>query len=83
MMSPCILLLTTLCLILLTLGNAWAGKSMSSPQPAEEADPTSNIESWNEEVETETTWFGMGFESRKPDSDTPGQQRPDRVVNNW
>jgi hypothetical protein len=82
-MEPCILLVLTIGLIFLTIGIAWAEPGPHQPPPAAEAAQSPNIDSWDEEDESVSTWFGMGFESRKDDAAEPGQQRTEHIVNNW
>ncbi|MEN8178829.1 MAG: hypothetical protein ABFS39_09425 [Pseudomonadota bacterium] len=82
-MESCVPLVTTFLLISMLLGTAWAhGETIITDPPADDPQP-SNIESWDEEEDPASTWFGMGFESRKSDLPKPGQQSTDRIVNNW
>ncbi len=82
-MESCFLLITIFLLLFMGLGTALAEQDAMTDDPAEESTQPSNIDSWSEEDEPVPTWFGMGFESRAPDSNKPGPRSSDRIVNNW
>ena len=84
-MESCFLIFITLLLLFMGLGSALAQQVSDPGDLIEEPQQASNIDSWNEEEEDEPipTWFGMGFESRLPDSNGPGPQNSERIVNNW
>ena len=82
-MVSCVPLLATFLVLSLTLGAAWAQQEASIAELSEESPQPSNIESWDDEKEPASTWFGMGFESRESDSAKPAQQNSGRTANNW
>ncbi|MDJ0807141.1 MAG: hypothetical protein QNJ78_09950 [Gammaproteobacteria bacterium] len=76
-------LIVAFLLLSLVLGTAWAQNEETEDTPADDQMQPSNIESWGEDEEIMPTWFGMGFESRKPNTLQPAQKSSDRIVNNW
>ena len=81
-MESCLPLITTVVLIFVALGTAWAQEEATTGDSRNEKSPPSNIESWNEDEELAPTWFGMGFETRKSYSSQMREQNTERLVNN-
>ncbi len=77
------LLFTIFLLLFMGLGSAMAQQQAVPGDLTEDSAQPSNIESWSEEDDLLPTRFGMGFESRASDSNKPGPQSSDRMVNNW
>lgn len=62
----------------LAAGNARGAEETSGTPATDDTAPrASNMESWQEEDRKDSwTWFGMGYESRKSISQTPGPTNP-------
>lgn len=82
MHTPSQSVLTSLLAIIMAMGNAWGEKQVTGDNDLNTSPQYANIESWGEEDEDETwTWFGMGYESRRPGSGiatSSGAQKSDK-----
>jgi hypothetical protein len=83
MQTPAQTVLTSLLAMLMVMGNAWGEREFTRDDSSDTSPQLANIEGWGVEEESDDpwTWFGMGYESRKPGSGiatATGAQKSDK-----
>jgi hypothetical protein len=64
--------LAYLLVMLTAVGNAWGDRQITLDGSSKDSPQRVNMDSWGEEEQTNDswTWFGMGYESRTPGSES-------------